>query len=251
VSVDQPLAALPAADMGYASSWPVRTGDVDPDNRLRFDGVARYLQDLAWENLHYTFFEKTDPIWIVRRTVVDVIRPVVWPDDVQLRRWCSALSTRWANMRVRITSGKDGLIETEGFWINISQTTGMPTRISDPGYEYLSRMTAEHRLRWRAWLGESAPPESEDDLPFPVRATDIDQFNHVNNAAYWQAVEHYLLDHPKLTAGPHRAIIEYVAPVLAREHMSVRSRYDAQSQTLKLWFMVDGNATTAVRVSAL
>ncbi|WP_432421533.1 ATP-binding cassette domain-containing protein, partial [Nocardia brasiliensis] len=47
-----------------------------------------------------------------RRTVIDVIRPILWPEEVQLLRWCSAMSTRWANMRVRVTSGNGGLIET-------------------------------------------------------------------------------------------------------------------------------------------
>ncbi|MBJ8347964.1 acyl-[acyl-carrier-protein] thioesterase [Antrihabitans sp. YC2-6] len=255
MSLHQPLATPPAGGLGFESSWPVRAGDVDPDNRLRFDGVARYLQDIAWENLQATFFTETDPIWIVRRTVIDVIRPIIWPDEVHLRRWCSALSTRWTNMRVSINSDNGALIESEGFWINISETTGMPTRISDKGLEYLGMMTAEHRLRWRPWLAEPAPPESEADMPFHLRATDIDQFNHLNNAAYWQAVEHRLVDFPKLIARPHRAVIEYIAPVFARERVMVRSRYDDGSATdspvLKLWFVVDGSVRTAARISAL
>ncbi|MBD0321932.1 MAG: hypothetical protein ICV72_00910 [Aldersonia sp.] len=260
-SVDQPLAPLPDPDLGFTSSWPVRAGDIDPDNRLRLDGVARYLQDIAWENLHATLFEKTDPIWIVRRTVIDVIRPVVWPDVVYLRRWCSALSTRWTNMRVQILSEAGGLIETEGFWINISESTGMPTRISDDGLAYLQSMTDEHRLRWRPWLAESAPPESGSDLHFPLRATDIDQFNHVNNAAYWQAVEQYLVDYPSLIAEPYRAVIEYNAPTFAGEDVMVRGRFDpgtaetrdgAPAQpTLKLWFVVGETVRTAVRISPL
>src|SRR5690606_3209273 len=149
VSLDQPLAPVPEQGMGFDAAWPVRAGDVDPYNRLRFDAVARYLQDIAWEQLHQTFLARTDPNWIVRRTVIDVVRPVLWPDDVRLLRWCSSMSTRWTNMRVRITSGNGGLIETEGFWINISESTGMPARISDEGLAYLSRSTDEHRLRWR------------------------------------------------------------------------------------------------------
>ena len=248
---DRPLAPRAADSRAFTTGWPVRTGDVDPDNRLRFDGVARYLQDVAWENLQATFFKDTDPMWIVRRTVIDVVSPVIWPGNVELERWCDAMSTRWTDMRVRITGDDGGLIETMGFWINISSTTGMPTRISDTALAFLAETTAEQRLRWRPWLTEPAPPESESDKVFPLRATDIDQYNHVNNAAYWHAVEEQLVDLPKLTVGPHRAIIEYVAPVLANEHVMVRSRYsDDGSPVLKLWFVVDGDVRTTVRVAA-
>lgn len=242
--------------MGFASAWPVRAGDVDPYNRLRLDSVARYLQDIAEEELESGFFHRTDPNWIVRRTVIDVIRPIVWPDRVALRRWCSAMSTRWTNMRVRITSDHGGLLETEGFWIKLNESTNMPTRISDEALAHLARTTSEHRLRWRPWMTDPCPPESDTDLPFPVRATDIDQYNHVNNAAYWQAVEHFLVDFPKLVAGGHRAVIEYAAPVLARQHITVRSRYEpgdrgSGNPALRLWFIVGDTVTATVRVGPL
>ncbi|MFF0543394.1 acyl-[acyl-carrier-protein] thioesterase [Nocardia thailandica] len=255
MSLDQPLAPLPQEGMGFAEAWPVRAGDVDPYQRLRFDAVARYLQDIAYDELHASGLHRTDPTWIVRRTVIDVLRPVTWPDQVHLVRWCSSLSTRWTNSRVRITSGNGGLIETEGFWINLSESSNLPSRISDEGLAYLSRSTEEHRLRWRPYLTDPAPRESDTDLPFPVRATDIDQFNHVDNTCYWQAVEQFLVDYPKLVAGPHRAVIEYTAPVLAREHITVRSRYEPGDRTgkpvLRLWFVVGGVTTTVVRLCGI
>ncbi|MBY8857759.1 hypothetical protein K7711_14835 [Nocardia sp. CA2R105] len=255
MSLDQPLAPLPREGIGFTTSWPVRTGDVDPYNRVRLDTVARYLQDVAWEELESGFFHRTDPVWIVRRTVIDVVRPILWPDRVELRRWCSAMSTRWANMRVRITSDNGGLIETEGFWINLNESTNMPTRISDQGLAHLARTTTETRLRWRPWLTDLPPAESDTDLPFPLRATDIDLYNHISTSVYWQAVEHYLIDIPKLVAGPHRAVIEYIEPVLARQHVSVRSRIEAGDHTgdaaLRLWFVVGGTTTTTVRIGPL
>lgn len=256
MSLDQPLAPLPEEGRAFASTWPVRAGDVDPYNRVRLDSIARYLQDIAWEELQQTTLERTDPAWIIRRTVIDVVRPVLWPDRVHLLRWCSAMSTRWTNMRVRITSESGGLIETEGFWININESNNMPARISDEGLAYLARTAQEQRLRWRPWLVDTAPPESDTDLPFPLRATDIDQYNHVNNVSYWQAVEQFLVDYPKLVSSPFRAVIEYVAPVLARQHISVRSRYEPGDRTggrptLRLWFVVEGTTTTAVRIMPL
>ena len=36
------LAPPPPVGEGFETGWTVRTADVDPDNRLRFDGIARY-----------------------------------------------------------------------------------------------------------------------------------------------------------------------------------------------------------------
>ena len=57
--------------------------------------MARYLQDIANDNADAAGFGKTDPFWIVRRTIIDVIRPFSWPGTVYAERWCGAASTRW------------------------------------------------------------------------------------------------------------------------------------------------------------
>ncbi|MFE3293661.1 acyl-[acyl-carrier-protein] thioesterase, partial [Rhodococcus sp. NPDC059234] len=246
---DQPLAAPPSDGCGFSVSRPVRTGDVDPDNRLRLDGIARYLQDIASDNLDAAELADSDPVWIVRRSVIDVVRPALWPDRVHLHRWCSALSTRWSAMRVRLTSDKGALIETEGFWININPDTGMPTRISDAAMELLARSTDEHRLKWRPWLGDPAPEPDGTDTVFPLRSTDIDPLQHVNNAAYLHAVEEHLSGRSDLLVRPHRVVIEYRAPIRAGEQLTIRRRDDERSVTL--WFLVDDAVRAVARVSGV
>ena len=164
MALDRPLAAVPARGRFFETSWPVRTGDIDAAKRLRLDGIARYLQDAGLDNLDAVDAADSHPLWIVRRTVIDVVRPAVWPERVHLRRWCSALSTRWTNMRVQIEGEAGALIETEGFWIHISGETGMPTRIDDGFIERLGESAEEHRLKWKRWLVENAPAAEEDGI---------------------------------------------------------------------------------------
>ena len=38
-------------------------------------------------------FDKTHPVGVVRRTIVDLIRPIEFQDVLRLRRWCSDTST--------------------------------------------------------------------------------------------------------------------------------------------------------------
>ncbi|CAM2835866.1 4-hydroxybenzoyl-CoA thioesterase [Prescottella defluvii] len=243
------LAPAPPHGQGFETSRPIRTGDVDTAYRLRLDGIARYLQDIGTDNLAASGFDRTDPLWIVRRTVVDVHRPAVWPDRIHLRRWCAAHSTRWSAMRVRMTNDANALIETEGFWINIGTDTGMPARISDDLLTDLGRTTDEHRLKWKPWLPATPPDTDEDDRTFHLRATDIDPFNHVNNATYWHVVEEYLTDRPDLLETPYRAVVEHLSPILARDHVRIRTHDSATA--LSLWFLVADEVRATARVETL
>ncbi|RZL66611.1 MAG: hypothetical protein EOP29_28900, partial [Rhodococcus sp. (in: high G+C Gram-positive bacteria)] len=98
------MAELPTTGSIFQVSWPVRTGDIHTDKQLRLDAIARYLQDAGFDNLVDRGAMDTHPLWMVRRTVIDVLEPVIWPDRVHLQRWCSGLSSKWCSMRVRIRS---------------------------------------------------------------------------------------------------------------------------------------------------
>ncbi|MDG3009153.1 4-hydroxybenzoyl-CoA thioesterase [Rhodococcus sp. D2-41] len=245
------LPPWPAGAPLFETSRPVRTGDVDADRRLRLDGVARYLQDIGWDNLDAIGLREVHPLWIVRRTVIDVLVPGTFPDRVRLHRWCSELSNRWCHMRVDVDSDGGTDIRTEGFWINISPDTGMPTRMADEFIEPLLEHTTEHRLRWHRRL-TAAKPEAEAPgvqvTPFPLRFTDVDLLGHVNNAVYWHAVEEHLSDRPDLMAAPHRATIEYLSPVLGTD--SLRLWVAHGDAAVDLWFEVDGELRAQARVEA-
>lgn len=246
----QPLSDLPADASAYTTERTVRTGDVDNNQRLRLDGIARYLQDIGTDNLTAVGATGTDPLWIVRRTVIDVHRPARYPQHLRLRRWCDALSTRWANVRVRMDEiepdGEGALIETAGFWIDISPTSGAPTRISDPLFEHMARHAHDTRLRWRAWLSPDATDTSHA-VPFPLRVTDIDPFDHVNNATYWHGVEEHLAERSDLQDGPYRAIVEHLRPVVAGDDLAISARHE--DDALSLWFTVDDRVRAVARVA--
>lgn len=241
----------------YEVGYRVRTGDVDQDMRVRLDAVARYLQDVANDNIEATEFSATDPFWIVRRTIIDVITPFTWPAAVTAQRWCGALSTRWTNMRVRLTAEHEtnrfnpnprppGLIETEAFWINVNEQ-GVPSRLSDEAFSMLSSMTDEHRLRWKSMNPEKAPPAEDIDSPdreHILRTTDFDPFKHLNNAAYLEAIEDELAEHPDLVDGPHRVVIEYLRPIVPGTRLYLRRV--REGDTLTVWMLMPGTGNELV-----
>ncbi len=259
----EPMAPRKADAPSFTADYRVRTGDIDQEMRVRLDGLARYLQDVANDNIAVTDFADSDPFWIIRRTVIDVIEPLTWPSDFQVERWCGALSTRWTDMRVTLRGTAqtnrfnpeprpDGLVETNAFWINMTES-GMPARISDTAMDTLTKMTDEHRLRWKAMNPGVAPDPADVELPdreHVLRSTDFDPYRHLNNAAYFAAVEDELVDHLDLLEGPHRAVIEYLRPVTPGVPITVRRVREADC--LLMWMLIpddDGALVTAASVS--
>lgn len=114
---------------------------------------------------------------------------------LRLRRWCSRASNRWCEMRVRIDGRKGGLIETEAFWINFNRETQTPARIADDFMDALLKTTDVDRLRWKSYLKPGLREDADEIREFPIRVSDIDLFDHVNNSVYWKVVEEFLAPH--------------------------------------------------------
>lgn len=236
-----PLVAVPASGYVYQTGWRVGTSDIDVHMRLRLDGVARYIQEVGAEHLADAGLAEVHPHWIVLRTVIDVIDPIELPSDITFRRWCAALSTRWCSMRVQLEGSAGGRIETEGFWLCVNKDTLTPSRLVDGCIARFGTTTDNHRLKWRPWLTESI--ESSTDTPFPLRRTDIDPFEHVNNTIYWHGIHEILSQVPEVGTAPYRAVLEYRSPIKFGEAVSIRS--EQRDQTVHLRFVVDGDVRAA------
>ena len=91
-------------------------------------------------------------------------------------------------------------------WVYVDDKTGMPARLPDSFHEHWAA-SAEGR-KVRANLTHDDPPEGVDWQPWPVRSSDHDVLDHMNNAAYWAPVVDAL-------GGRRvsRAEIEYRTPV--------------------------------------
>ncbi|WP_028479866.1 acyl-[acyl-carrier-protein] thioesterase [Nocardia sp. CNY236] len=245
------LPECPARVTPFETGWLVRLADTDGDQRLRLDGVARYLQDVGYDHLEVLDDGDIHRVWVVRRTVIDVLKPIQFGERVVLRRWPSAMSTRWCTMRVQVFGSGGGLVDTEGFLIHFDTESGVPTRMSDRFMEPMMACTTEHRIRWKAALTDPMPVDPDPDVrtrSFPLRVTDIDLLDHVNNAVYLTALEEVLSEHAELKSGPHRVVIEYGKPVRSCEDVSLVARRTDSS--LDVWFAVAADSRAVARVTA-
>ena len=102
---------------------------------------------------------------------------------------------------------------------------------------------------------EVPPAETADmvRVNWPLRAVDYDVMNHVNNAAYWSAVEEVLARSPgrdprPRTDQPVRAILEYGSGIEVGSPVELLVRRDGDKQ-VDVWFTIDGAVHATARVA--
>ncbi|MCX4092918.1 acyl-ACP thioesterase domain-containing protein [Nocardia sp. alder85J] len=234
-AVDQPLSPLPPAGHIFDLTRRLTPTDLDGDDCLRPDGIARHLHETGIEHLAGKHLLAENPHWTVRRTVVDIVEPIAYPAQLRLRRWCSGLASMWSSMRLRIDADNGGLVETEGFWVHLNPDTGNPARISDRYLQLMATTAAADPPAWRPWL--RAPLPASIGERFPLRRTDFDPGGRVAATAYWAAIHEYTTGASDLTARPHRYVLESHKPVRTGEHIDVYT--DRGRDGLTVWFAVD------------
>lgn len=249
--LDEPLAPLPAAGRVFRSGRRVRLGDADRAGRLRLDACARYLQDVGNDDTADSGIDQPNTTWVVRRAVVDVHRSPVWREDVSLSTWCGGLGGRWAGRRLAAHGSRGGHVEIDTLWVHIDVATGAPVRLPERFLDRYGEAAQGRRISSRLWLGD--PPTGAAAVAWPLRAVDLDLLGHVNNAAYWAAVEEVVRDGQgdagSLIARPHRAVMEYGPGIDPGD--DVLLLVDRHDERLSLWFAVDGAVRAAAGVFPL
>ena len=186
----------------------IRLSDTDASGRLRLDAVARYLQDVATDDVVAAGAFSPDDLWLVRRSVVEVLVPFAADDTVELATWCSGVGAAAAARRTSLAGDGGGRIETETVWIHLDGEQ-RPARVSERFLAIYGEACGGRRASTRLELPD--PPRHAERRPWPLRVTDVDVMGHVNNAAYWHAVEEALA--PETRPRPLAAVVEFRAAI--------------------------------------
>jgi acyl-ACP thioesterase len=234
------MVCRPASGRVFETSRRVRLGDASPGGRLRLDAMARFLQDAANDDTRDAGEDDVTVGWIVRRTVVDVLRFPTYLEQVTLSTWCGGVGSRWAERRTSIVGESGGHIETATIWVFVDTVTGRPAVLPQQFFDLYGEACGGRKVR--ANLRHANAPADLESTPWPTRFCDFDVLGHMNNANYWQVVEEQLARRRDLRA-PMRAEIEHRDGLLPGVTPMVRVLDHLDG--LDLW--IENNASGSIR----
>jgi len=242
------LTPEPGVGRVFRSSRRIRLSDAAQDGRLRLDAMARYMQDVASDDVADAEADDDTYTWVVRRTVIDVATPFGADTAVELSTWASATGPRWAGRRTTIAGDAGGLAEAESVWVLIERGTARLARLPPAFDARYAASTLGRTISAKLELDPDPGPAAIRG-PWPLRATDIDVLGHANNAVYWAAVETAIASsadgREALIASRIRGVLEFRNPVelTAQVELAVAE----SPPELSAW-LVDGDRTAACAV---
>ena len=183
---------VPVPDVGRIFRDGFRPGvhDAAPSGRVRMDALARWVQDLAYRDVEDAGVSDLSA-WVVRRMRIRVQSFPRFGDDIEALTFCSGAGRLWAERRVTFRS-EHGVVEIAGVWVHLSPATRLPVPMPESFDQIYAPSTLGRKVKAR--LRHPNPTGGEPDAPWFFRRADADLAEHVNNAAYWEAIEETLGD---------------------------------------------------------
>lgn len=229
------LVEIPATGRRFVARRPVRLGDVDSSARMRFDAVARFLQDVATDDAADAGVSE-ELRWLVRRTLVSTIRSPRLGETLELTTFCSGYGRSWAERRTAISGSLGGQVETVSLWVSIDSTTGRPVALDHRFHDVWGETSADRRVGPRLQI-ERPAASAQSRGRWPIRVVDIDPYRHANNAAQWAAMEELAgLDADRRGV----AEIEFVAPIERERDVELVAVTSEQTPGLTGWLVERG-----------
>ena len=163
---------------------------------------------MARDDVDETGWGAPGHLWVVRHLRIEVLAPPMEDDVVELTTWSSGTATVAAGRRMSLVGDRGGQVELDSVWIHLD-ADARPARIED--FSLYAEAAGDRVVSTRLEL--PAPPADAARARWQLRATDVDLLGHVNNAAYWHAVEERLARGRPDPRRPLRARLDYRHPL--------------------------------------
>jgi acyl-ACP thioesterase len=236
----------PVTGRTFRGTASVRLGDSSPGGRARLDALARLLQDIADDDARDAGFG--DFTWVVRRTAIAVHRFPVYLEPLELTTWCAGFGAAWAERRISVRGANGGHVESSTLWVHLDGTTMRPARMPREFLDVFGPSAGGRTVSSKPLLA-AAPVEAgvADGVAWPLRFTDFDVLEHVNNAMYLAPVEQALAERRSLRA-PLTVVVEHGDPIERGDE--VRWVVSDRDGGFDGWLVGGGRQFAAVSVDA-
>jgi acyl-ACP thioesterase len=239
------LVPIPQVGRTFRVAYRIRLSDADAAGRLRFDAIARYLQDAAIDDVAETGWGAPDHLWVLRSVRIDVETPFFDDGEVRIVTWGSSFSALAAGRRWSLEGDAGGSIDVDSTWIHLGPDA-RPARIGE-GFDGYAEAAQGRVTSTRLTL--VPPPIEGERRTWPLRRTDVDRMGHVNNAAYWAAVEQRLPDVGFDPGRPLRARLDYRHPIDLGERVELAE--SVEDGRYGVAFVVDDVVRAVARVDPI
>jgi acyl-ACP thioesterase len=222
---------FPPIANGFRAGYRVRFDEAGPDGRMRVSSLFRYAQDIAWRHSERTGFDRA---WYAERGLGWVVRGVdlelgaAVPMGHVLRLSTAVVGHRriWARRlcECRLATGELAARVTTD-WVLIDGR-GRVVRIPEAfGVAFENPEIDADIIR----VARPDGPASTT-LQLDVRTSDLDPFEHVNNAVYvdwlWEALDAAGDAWRPTPAAPAKLRVEYLASAARGDAVMVELRGD-------------------------
>jgi len=235
------LLPMPPTGRSFSSERTVRLGDVDPGGELRLDAIARYLQDVASDDALDAGLPNALG-WVVRRTMIRIERPALVSERVGLTTFCTGAGRSWAERRTCIVGEHGASIDAVSLWVQVDIATGRPAKLGHQFFDLYGESSGGRVVSSKLSL-PGRPPEHAARQMWVFRRADLDQFDHVNNAAHWAVIEEILQRGGLARRGVGE--LEYLTPADAEDLSELVVDHDMT------WVVAHGRTLTAARWTPL
>jgi len=244
--MESPLVPEPPTGRVFRSRRTIRLADVAVDGRLRLDAMARYMQDIASDDVVDAGAEDELLTWVVRRTVIDVEQQFSLDRTVNLATWASGSGSHCAARRTSITGDAGGHAEAESIWVLLDRVTSRPARLPGAFDDLYGASGLGRKVSAKLEL-LTVPADGAMRVRWPIRVSDLDTLGHANNAVYWAGIESALATSRDGGAmgGRVRGVLEYRRPLDLASDLELAIARDRQETAV--WF-IDGGETAACAV---
>src|SRR4029453_15199163 len=102
---------------------------------LRPNGLLRFLQQAASDasaavGFDVEWYERAGALWVIRRTIVDFLAPILYRDDLEVRTWVADIRRVRSQREYEVRRGRDATVVARGStdWVYIDLARGTPVQ---------------------------------------------------------------------------------------------------------------------------
>jgi acyl-CoA thioester hydrolase len=183
----------------HVSRYRVQLYDVNAFGELHTAGFLRFMQQTASDasaavGFGVDWYAERGTIWLIRRTLLECVAPVMYRDELAVHTWVSDIRRVRSQREYELRRIGDDQLIARGWsdWVYIDTVRGKPVRAPEEMQRGLmpDGVTARPRPPGKP----SEPPARSFCRARRVEFNAIDSVAHVNNAFYANYLEQDLWD---------------------------------------------------------